>query len=494
MNIEPLYLKCSELPAKDITALEICQANARVIGAQNVEGAQKVKNVWKLYAKSKKCRADLFIKEQLLTSQGRIRLYSKDPSKAGFFGRATEKIMIKDIPLDMENEVIRQSLESLNVVFVSAIKYSLIRGSDGSLTQFKDGDRFAYIEPRDPIPRVVKIDGHDATIYHHGKYNLTCRSCGVIGHKSGDEVCQAKPKNENMCVFRSYKNPLSNHFATPIKVFDEKDDFKSAEHAILWRMSVDLDMHELAQEIREAPHAGAAKALSKQIDDEVRYEWERVNEMTFRVILYEKFRQCAAFRECIVNNKDKIFAEATSDKRWGTGLGPAITARTDPTYWPGNNLLGAILTDMALNADDLLQEIEIEIDYSSFTSMQEKANEKVQTKIREEEAVINVSHEALRDDMSSEEDTGNDTDIAKNMDGEMIGQKTSTPNKLNNGDDNNGIGSELEMPKPPGSPEGTEAFLSYLDKVAIMLKQRHRNTPNTIETGRIEHTNDTGRM
>ncbi len=128
-------------------------------------------------------------------------------------------------------------------------------------------------------------------------------------------MCLAKPKNENIYAFRSYKNPLSNHFATPLKIFDEEDDFKSAEHALFWKMSVDLDMHELAQEIRDAPHAGAAKALSKQIEDEVRYEWEKANELTIREILYEKFKQCDAFRECIINNRDKIFAEATSNKR-----------------------------------------------------------------------------------------------------------------------------------------------------------------------------------
>ncbi len=85
----------------------------------------------------------MFIKEELLTLHGFARLYSKDPSKTGFFGLVTEKITIKDIPLDMENEVIRQSLESQNVVFVSPIKYSLIREPESSLTQFKDGDRFA---------------------------------------------------------------------------------------------------------------------------------------------------------------------------------------------------------------------------------------------------------------------------------------------------------------------------------------------------------------
>ena len=42
-----------------------------------------------------------------------------------------------------------------------------------------------------------------------------------------------------------------------------------------------------------------------------------------------------------------VIAEATSSKIWATGMTPYVTERTSQTYWPGPNLLGAMLTEMS---------------------------------------------------------------------------------------------------------------------------------------------------
>ena len=64
-------------------------------------------------------------------------------------------------------------------------------------------------------------------------------------------------------------------------------------------------------------------------------------------LLEEKAQQCTRFRQCLVENKDFILAEATPSKLWATGLSPFVTEHTAPTFWPGKNLLGSMLTEMA---------------------------------------------------------------------------------------------------------------------------------------------------
>ena len=64
-------------------------------------------------------------------------------------------------------------------------------------------------------------------------------------------------------------------------------------------------------------------------------------------LLEEKAQQCPRFRQCLVENKDYILAEATPSKLWATGLSPFVTEHTAPSFWPGKNLLGSMLTEMA---------------------------------------------------------------------------------------------------------------------------------------------------
>ena len=93
--------------------------------------------------------------------------------------------------------------------------------------------------------------------------------------------------------------------------------------------------------------------------ESIRYKWEDENEECIRAMLVEKFKQVTEFREqvCKPENKGKLFAEATKSIRWGSGLLPFVTANTSPNTWPGRNLLGKMITDMARRSDDIIQEI-----------------------------------------------------------------------------------------------------------------------------------------
>ena len=43
----------------------------------------------------------------------------------------------------------------------------------------------------------------------------------------------------------------------------------------------------------------------------------------------------------------KMFAEATTNKVWGTGIPLASQSATDESKWQGKNLLGTILSELS---------------------------------------------------------------------------------------------------------------------------------------------------
>lgn len=237
-------------------------------------------------------------------------------------------------------------LVSQKVVLVSPIRYGYIRNEDGLLTGFKSGDRYVYVEPFDPpLPRHQEVISFPCVVIHHGK-DMPCIACGAIGHKIGEDQCPAKPK-EAILAFRSYQHPLSNHFPFPLIAFNT--NFKSLEHAYFWRMSMEMDKPDLAEQIKGARHAGEAKRLSKMIaGDEERWAWERENIDVMKHLLALKAEQCIEFQTCLMENKENVLAEATPSKIWGTGLSMYVTANTAPNYWPGQNMLGILLSELTM--------------------------------------------------------------------------------------------------------------------------------------------------
>ena len=64
-------------------------------------------------------------------------------------------------------------------------------------------------------------------------------------------------------------------------------------------------------------------------------------------LLQAKLKQCPAFKQCLIESTGMVIAEATNSKIWATGMTPYVTERTSKEYWPGRNLLGAMLTEMS---------------------------------------------------------------------------------------------------------------------------------------------------
>ena len=357
-SVPPLFTKYSE--TGEVSHIQLCNAVTKVVGRSKLDGVQRIGGLWRIYLTDVASRLELFTTKPLLVEGKYVELYDQNPyvissssSSSSSYRPAPQskdKLTIKNIPLSVSNDEIENMLKDNGVRLSSSLRYSNIRNDLGQLTSYKNGDRYVYVEPFDPpLPKNQKVGTFSCLVLHHGK-ETPCKSCGVSGHRVGDSLCSAKP-SEEIVAFKGYTHPLSNHFSCKISAYDTQ--FDSVEHAYFWRMAMEISKPELAKQIKRAKHAGEAKRLSKNIaSDEERMRWELDNTDTMEYLLQQKFQQCTRFKNCLNENKGKIFAEATASRIWGTGLSPFITTNTAPSFWPGKNMLGAMLQELANKMPD----------------------------------------------------------------------------------------------------------------------------------------------
>ena len=344
-SVPPLFAKCSD--TGDVNAIDICDAVVRIIGASRLDGVQKIGNLWRIYVEDKEARVQTYMKKTLMINNKEIRLFDQNPyviNKDAVQGKK-DKLTIKSVPLSVSNDEIKQMLIDNQVTLSSPIRYGQLRTAQGHLTKFRSGDRYVYVEPFDPpLSRNQRVANIPCTVVHHGK-EMTCRACGQKGHKVGDNLCKAQPTEEHV-VFSSYTHPLSTRFACQLNVYETT--FRSIDHAYFHRMALEFGQPHLAERIKDAKHAGEVKGLSKEITTpEKQVEWEKENIDVMVHLLQEKASQCKEFQNCLLEHRGKIFADASSNTLWGTGMSAYLSGQTAPNYWPGKNLLGAMLTELS---------------------------------------------------------------------------------------------------------------------------------------------------
>lgn len=344
--IEPLFLKNRDLidqNRKKATAFELCRAMSEMVEDRNIEGAQIVRGVWKLYLKNNASRMKI-LTEGLAVRGISVTVYDDNPYRRTFDDSPVEKITIKDLPLSMDSEVIEKFLkEQEELSLKSTVRFGREKDSNGAWTQYKNGDRFVYaLAPIIPaLPREAVIGGVPCRIFHSSQDD-TCKSCKQTGHKAGDEDCPALDRSGNIQPFRTHENVLSNY--APCKLTYLGTEFNSLEHLYQWLKATDLGMEGLAEQIRLAKHAGAAHAIARDnIDKDLAKGWEEKSVPTMYTCLEVKAKQCTPFKEALQESGENMLVEATSNLFWAGGLDPYIVAITKPEFWPGKNMLGELL-------------------------------------------------------------------------------------------------------------------------------------------------------
>ncbi len=357
--LDPLYIKNRDLKTSSgerVETYDICKSLSNIVGTRNVDGVQLVRGLWKVYVKTLASRMELLSKGISVNGIS-VTMFDTNPFVREFDNQEqVEKITIKDLPLSLDNDKIKEFLNSHEgLVLKSGIRYGKVRDENGSWSDFKNGDRFVYaLAPIIPtIKRDSRIDDHPCRIFHSSQESI-CKSCKETGHKTGSIECPAFDDSGSVLAFKSYENVLSNFYQCEITWSD--NTFQSVEHAYQWTKAMELEKHDLAQKIKDAKHAGAAKAISRKgISKDESELWEGRSEEVMKDLLRAKLESCTQFRDALIQSGDKILAEATGSTLWATGLDVRTTSVTKAEYWPGMNMLGLMLMDIrdSLMKDDI---------------------------------------------------------------------------------------------------------------------------------------------
>ena len=331
-----------------LTPLEVCLSACNVVDRQAIAGAQKIRNLWRVYTKNMDIRANLLLKG-LTLRKTKVGLFNKNPYSNNTHDVDNQpelvQITIKYIPLSYHNDEIKDFLTSTypHLVLQTDITDACER-SGRKLTRFLNGDRFVKavgpINP--PLDRKVKIGIWNARLFHDGQETvIKCQICNKAGHKPGSPDCEATVPDMHLTTVSGPGNILSNFHPTPVPFRGKL--WPTAEHAYVNAKAADNNMQEEADSVMDIGHAGLAKKLSRELDKNISPEWEPFSLSVIEEILTSKFQNSPEFRAALAETGHNMIAHTVMDRYWGTGLSPELTSCVDPSRWPGENQFGKLL-------------------------------------------------------------------------------------------------------------------------------------------------------
>ena len=207
---KPVFIRSEDIrndDRKQATGEELYVALVKVIDGNNIAGIQQIRRLWRIYLNSHADRVKL-ISHGLALRGASVPVYDVNPFTKSRDENLT-RVIIKDIPLSLSDEVIQSKLESMKYQVQGGIFRQKLR-VNGQLTNCLNGDRVLYITPpAQPVPRKLLFgSSFMARIYHPGQPEytgggqVTCSRCLESGHHvsrcSNDVKCQVCKQTGHM--------------------------------------------------------------------------------------------------------------------------------------------------------------------------------------------------------------------------------------------------------------------------------------------------------
>ena len=145
--------------------MDIIYAIEEVCGKGNIEGAQRIGKLYRIYIKNNEAR-DMLITEGFSFDGRHINFFTQNPFTVKDH-IDTVKIIIGGVPLSVANSEFEKALIDLNVKMVSEIKFENYRDREGKWTSYKTGRRFVYCQkPTLNLKPSVRIGLWNGTLYY----------------------------------------------------------------------------------------------------------------------------------------------------------------------------------------------------------------------------------------------------------------------------------------------------------------------------------------
>jgi ribA/ribD-fused uncharacterized protein len=363
-----LFVKHNDfgLPVKEhYSTLQLCREVAKITGNDAIEGAQRIRGLWRIYLKNDEA------KRKLLIEGINIRGKSVVVSETNPFVRSepereqpTIKCFIHDLPLGVSNEAVQKMLASYGGVTIGEVEHDIEKDEERKSTGLKNGSRVVLLSEaqalKEPLPRNATCGNWRCRIYHRGQPKVikTCFNCFQTGHWKRDcknaRACKVCKKGEHLegsedceffapndaIVLKGENDKLSNFH--PCKILWKDINFSSSEHIYQWEKAQAHGRRDIAAEIESATSAKQARLLSHNITTMAK--WEENNTNLMMQILQEKIEQNPDIKEELLGSGEKIIAECVPNAYlWSCGLTKEAASNTHPDKWPGKNVMGEML-------------------------------------------------------------------------------------------------------------------------------------------------------
>ena len=149
-----------------------------------------------------------------------------------------------------------------------------------------------------------------------------------------------KPKSDDRHVFSNW---------CPAKFVDPSTGFEyhNVEQYMMARKALLFEDHETHAQILDTPDPSQVKALGRRVRNFRAEVWGR---KCYNAVLDGcrlKFTQNPRMQRTLLKTAPLMLVEAApNDAIWGIGLNAETARNTDPSQWPGTNLLGRLLTQL----------------------------------------------------------------------------------------------------------------------------------------------------
>ncbi len=358
------------------------QKIGEVIGMENIESLQELRNMWMVYIKNEPCKV-------ALTSAGVSidGLYAKVHSNNPYVIRSGNdpssndnrdwiRLLIKDLRHSVSMDDVHHMLTKVyGINITSEIKYANYRDKSGRLTSLKNGDRFVLVHPDElikPLPRHAQCGVWRCRLFHRGQFDNSkkecyncfsdqhqgkncpnpkaCRVCKKSGHEPGNPACDYYHRNEEMLAFGGSGDALSNHFEYRFEYNDVPAT--CAENHWFHQKGNKNGQSTLGNLCLNAPNGKQAKFLGNGIRCIDTWDQSVQGYSLMKDIIKTKIHEVPPCMEVLKKAwMDKMWiVEAVptyKDTFWGSGLDKEATLHTHPKHWPGRNMLGRIFMELA---------------------------------------------------------------------------------------------------------------------------------------------------
>jgi len=145
--------------------------------------------------------------------------------------------------------------------------------------------------------------------------------------------------------FWKSNSPFSNWHPAKFEVDGQK--FENSEQYMMWAKATLMADFTTADKIMKISDPHEIKKLGKQVTPFNSTLWDKVKFDVMTVGCKAKFTQNEVLKKVLLATGDKKICEASPfDRIWGIGLNEDDAKKTDSKDWPGQNLLGKVLTKL----------------------------------------------------------------------------------------------------------------------------------------------------